>query len=188
MRFVDTVCFLRLSDDAEFEQKHDRDKDGKFSSSGRGQRLLSGKKSQLQLKAEHKERSIKEFYGEEVKGRGLKGRTAVHRLIEEQRGHIKAAFHRDDIGDIDLVWGDTQAGLCHVFYRRTRKKEDVQRVVNNIANTIANGEIERGAENNRNFALRYGSVRVLISKGFKEDGSLRLMVSAYEVKKRASDT
>lgn len=176
MRFSDLVCILHFGDDAEFEQEHDRDENGRFSSS----RLLKGTKSKSEFKREHKAKTVEEFYGEEIKGRGLTGRRAVSRLVQEQRGHIKAAFHRDGMGDIDLVWGDMQAGLCHVFARRLENKQDVQKVINNIANTIANGKRNYEKEDDRNFVIEHGTMRVMVTKSFKENNRLRLMVSAYE--------
>lgn len=176
MRFVDVVC--RFYDGAaDFkEEDHPRDGDGRFTTS----RLQASKKSTKQFRREHVSKSIKDFYGEELKGRGLTGREAVSKLVQERRGHIKAAFHREDIGDIDLVWGDPIAGLCHVFYRRIQKKQDVQKVINNISNTIANGKRNPSREDDRSYVIEHGTVRVMISKSFKEDGRVRLMISAYE--------
>lgn len=176
IRFVDHFVF---ADDAEFEAKHKRDKDGKFSEA-EGLKNINKRPSKNELKREHKAKSIEEFYGEEIKGRGLTGRSAMKKLLELQRGHIKSAFHRDDIGDIDLVWGDTRAGLCHSIYERLNKNQDVQPVLNGIANTIANGVRDRSLEDNQNYVLVYGTMRVVISKSFKNDDKVRLMISAYE--------
>lgn len=175
MRFSDIV--LRFADDAEFEQKHERDENGRFS----GTRLLSGKKSNKQLKREHKSRSFEEFYGEEIKGRGLTGRNAVKKLIEEQRGHIKAAFHRDDLGEIDLVWGDTEAGLCHIFKRRLDGGQDVQEVINAISNVIANGDIDPDKERLGSYYIQYGKFGVSVSKDFK-NRTARLVLTGFKEK------
>jgi hypothetical protein len=53
---------------------------------------------------------ITEFWGEKFEG--FKGQEAINKLLQEKRGHIPAAFHRDDIGDIALIWGDEKAGLA----------------------------------------------------------------------------
>lgn len=173
MRFSDIV--LRFRDDAEFEQKHDRDENGRFS----GARLLSGAKSNKQLKREHKNRSFEEFYGEEIKGRGLTGRNAVKKLIEEQRGHIKAAFHRDDLGDIDLAWGDTEAGLCHIFKRRLEEGQNVQEVINAISNVIANGEVDPDKERPGSYYIKHGKFGVSVSKDFK-NRPVRLVLTGFK--------
>lgn len=184
MRFVDHYIF---SDDAEFEAKHKRDEDGKFSPT-EGVKNTNKRPSNNALKREHKAKTIEEFYGEEINGRGLTGRTAMKRMVELQRGHIKAAFHREDIGDIDLVWGDTRAGLCHTIYERLNKNQDVQPVLNGIANTIANGVRNKKLEDSQNYVLEHGTMGVVISKSFKNDGKVRLMISAYEQnKEKASE-
>ena len=178
----------RTADGADFdESEHKRDDKGRFSK-GSAKTIahdpvsLSGEKSRGQLKREHKARTLKEFYGEEIKGRGLSGRTAVKKLVEEQRGHIKAAFHRGDLGDIDLVWGDTEAGLCHIFYQRLNKKQDVQKVINSISNVIANGEIVHDKERPGSYFIQLGKTGVSVSKEFKGEKSARLVVTAYEQK------
>lgn len=178
-RFLDHIIF---QDDAEFESKHKRDDDGKFSKNqGLANANPNKRPSEKQLARAHKVKTIEEFYGEEIKGRGLTGRRAVSKLVELQRGHIKSAFHRDDLGDIDLVWGDERAGLCHAIYRRTIHNENVQNVINGIANTIANGRRDIENEDARNFVLRRGDMRVVISKSFKENDRTRLMITAYEI-------
>lgn len=53
---------------------------------------------------------------------GVKGHGAVDKLLQEKQGHIKAAFYRKEIGDIDLVWGDENGGLSHVIKRRDEMK------------------------------------------------------------------
>ena len=89
------------------ESKHPRDKDGKFGKGGD----LSKKRYP----------SKEGFYGEEFKG--VKGKAAVDRLMKEKRGHVKGAFTRKDIGDIDLVWGNEGMGLAHIIKRRKETKQ-----------------------------------------------------------------
>ena len=63
---------------------------------------------------------LDKFLGEEFKG--YKGQAAIDKLLQEKRGHVKAAFHRDDIGVIDLVWGNDKAGIGHAIEQRMREK------------------------------------------------------------------
>ncbi|WP_281746774.1 hypothetical protein [Helicobacter suis] len=48
-------------------------------------------------------KNFKEFYHD------LKG--AVAKLIEAKEGQVAGAFYREDLGDIDLVWGANVADL-----------------------------------------------------------------------------
>ena len=68
---------------------------------------------------------VDKLYGEEFKG--YKGQAAIDKLLKEQRGHVKGAFHRDDIGDIDLVWGSDTAGLQHIIKQRSWKNRACRR-------------------------------------------------------------
>lgn len=173
MRFVDRYGFC-FADDEDFEAKHKRNDKGQFD-------FIRGGKTDKQLSKENNRQTISDFYGKEFRGEGLKGRRAIFKLLEEKRGHIKSAFHRKDIGNIDLVWGNAKAGLAHILMRRIEKRENVKRVILNISNTIANGKAEKDRENERSISIRHRNVRILISKGFKGDDTKRLVVSGYEV-------
>ena len=60
--------------------------------------------------------SLEELLGEEFKG--VKGQEAIDKLVLEKKGHVKGAFHREDIGDIDLLWGSDSFGLRHIIKQR----------------------------------------------------------------------
>lgn len=47
-----------------------------------------------------------------------KGKEAVAYLLKVKKGQVAGAFYRDDIGDIDLVWGNDNFGLKHILKRR----------------------------------------------------------------------
>ena len=89
MRFVDTFK-VQFCDDAEFDAKHDRDKNEKFSSGGESQ----GAK-------EFDSEKFKEVIGPEF--RGIRRQAAVRKLIQERQGQVKGAFYRREVGYIDLV-------------------------------------------------------------------------------------
>lgn len=110
------------------ESKHPRDKDGKFGKGGG----LSKKRYP----------SKEGFYGEEFKG--VKGRAAVDLLLKEKRGHVKGAFTRKDLGDIDLVWGTHKIGLAHIVKRRTEKHQDLEALLDEITDIIETGELSKG--------------------------------------------
>lgn len=113
---------FRYSDVSNFEAKHPRDKDGQFARArSRTEESSAANKSKKQLKREHAAKSLSEIYGPEIGDKNMKGRRAVFYMLEQRRGHIKGAFHRADLGDIDLVWGDSEIGLHHIIARRSEK-------------------------------------------------------------------
>ena len=97
--------------------------------------------------------SIDELLGEEFKG--FKGQEAVEKLLKEKRGHIKGAFHREDIGDIDLLWGNDYLGLQHIIKQReAEKQEHSQEIMEHLVDAIEKGEFKQ--KNDRgNFVFSY---------------------------------
>lgn len=83
---------------------------------------------------------ISGLWGKEHKG--VKGDDAIRLLMKEQNGHVKAAFHRDDIGDIDLIWGNDDIGLKHIIRQRSSEsQENLERVLGSLTNTIEKGQL-----------------------------------------------
>lgn len=81
--------------------------------------------------------------GEEFKG--LKGQAAIDKLLQEKRGHVKGAFHREDIGDMDLLWGNKNVGLQHVIEQRLREKNGelhVKDVLENLNEAITQAKFD----------------------------------------------
>ena len=62
--------------------------------------------------------SKEEFFGERFDG--YVGADAIKKLLQEKRGYVKGAFYRKEVGDIDLVWGNDDAGLKHLIQRRDK--------------------------------------------------------------------
>ncbi|EOH7373268.1 hypothetical protein ACMCXH_001105, partial [Campylobacter coli] len=60
---------------------------------------------------------LKEF-GENYTEYYHDGKGALQKLLIEKQGQVAGAFHRKDLGDIDLVWGDGNFGLSHIINRR----------------------------------------------------------------------
>lgn len=61
-------------------------------------------------------REIKVLFGQPF--RGYHGTEAINKLKNERRGYIPSAFHRDDIGNIDLIYGNDCIGLKHIIKER----------------------------------------------------------------------
>ncbi|WP_154944036.1 DUF3519 domain-containing protein [Helicobacter pylori] len=46
------------------------------------------------------------------------GLGAINKLLETKKGFVAGAFHKEGLGDIDLVWGSKDYGLEHILKRR----------------------------------------------------------------------
>ncbi|PAF43616.1 hypothetical protein [Helicobacter sp. 11S02596-1] len=66
---------------------------------------------------------------------------AVQKLLMEKQGFIKGAFYRSDIGDIDLVWGNDDFGLCHILKQRSKQFGEVKalKFISHLEENIKNG-------------------------------------------------
>lgn len=65
-------------------------------------------------------------------------------LVRKKNGDALAVLNRKDIGDIDIVWGNTNAGLQHIIVKHTgegKSFETIDVARNSIADILENGEI-----------------------------------------------
>ena len=144
------------------ENKHPRDGNGQFTDGKETGYRQNTDYNEIVSdgKEEHeKSSSIDELLGEEFKG--YKGQAAVDKLMKEKRGHVKGAFHREDIGDIDLLWGNDSLGLQHIVKRRQEQKIEPEKFLQDIAEIIQSGSFrEKNDRGNFEF-MKNGKVAVI---------------------------
>lgn len=74
------------------------------------------KDAQELAKMSDDELTLRGIFGEnyaEFKG---KGQEAINHLLETKSGQVQGAFHRDDLGEINLVWGQVTDAKKHKGY------------------------------------------------------------------------
>ncbi|WP_199767473.1 PBECR2 nuclease fold domain-containing protein, partial [Helicobacter bizzozeronii] len=88
-------------------------------------------------------------FGENFKEFELKGAQAVAKLLQEQRGQVAGAFYREDLGYIDLVWGDSKKGLAHILERRTQQYGEQQALefIHNLPRILQEAKFYKELEN-----------------------------------------
>ena len=94
-----------------------------------------------------------------------KVKEAIEFLVNHKSGNLLGVFHRDDIGDISLVWGDSKGGLEHIIKRHIEDQNDfrnIEEAAKVIQQTIDNGAITR--ENIDKVVIDYNDYRVAIQK------------------------
>ncbi len=70
---------------------------------------------------------LKEF-GKNYPEFALKPKEALEKLLQEKNGQVAGAAYRDDLGEIDFVWGTPKTkdsngyGLVHILERREYKR------------------------------------------------------------------
>lgn len=127
---------------------------------------------------ENTPKNIADFLGQEYKN--VKGADAIDKLRKEQNGHVKAAFHRKEIGDIDLVWGNEKGGLCHIIKQRRLQNIDIDDFLKELPRIINKGEISFNTERGR-FEIK--TAPKISNKGKKESGRVAVISPTYKGKK-----
>ena len=92
---------------------------------------------------------------------GVKGQSAIDKLLSEKQGHVKEAFYRDDVGGIDLFWGDDSAGLCHILKEREKRGISGKKFIEGLADVIEKGVAFSGKDSNRLNVAYKGKVAVI---------------------------
>ncbi len=159
----------RLAEDGGFrEDEHPRDKGGRFTKSSE-----SGRPE-----------DISGLWGKAHTG--VRGDDAIRLLMKEQNGHVKAAFHRADIGSIDLIWGDENIGLCHIIKRRSEEdarakrtggNSNVARVLSGLTETVEKGKLRVNRAGN--FEIWYNGNLAVVYPAFKNN-RVAFVCTAYK--------
>lgn len=153
-----------------------RDDNRKFASGG-GE---SGGGEKGRNRHEGSAQDISKLLGKEIKG--VKGQQAVERLLKERQGHVKGAFYRDDLGDIDLIWGDDTCGLQHILLHREEQGIDAQEFVQDLAEVVEKGNyIKRNDKGN--FEFQHDRKVAVVSPELRGN-KLTFLVTAFKTRRK----
>ena len=92
-------------------------------------------------------------------------------LMKHKSGDLLGVFHRDEVGDIDLMWGDKGGGLDHIIAKHVgdgksfASVEDAAIVIDDIIRT-GNKTFENGDK----IVFKKGSKLVTIRKNIRDKG------------------
>ena len=100
-----------------------------------------------------------------------KPKEAFDFLLKNKSGYLTGVFHRDEIGDIDLVYGEAPTkysgyGLAHIIRKHVELMNDFDSVddaVQTIIDVIKNGKVEPLNED-RVYEINNGNYRVSVAK------------------------
>ena len=159
------------------EKKHPRDDDGKFTYADGSGGTNEGTEKERERLAEMgiieaaDDRGLDELLGKEFTG--VKGQAAVEKLLQEKQGHVKGAFHRGDIGDIDLLWGNDRLGLQHIILQREKEKEEhAQEILSHLSSAIESGKFtKRNDRGNFEFVYKENNLqyKVVIAPEYQKN-------------------
>lgn len=77
--------------------------------------------------------------------------------MRKQSGDILGVFSREDIGTIDLVWGNVNGGLQHIISKHIGDRKSfasVEEAQNEISDIIENGDKAVISKDNKTVTLR----------------------------------
>ncbi|UOR23174.1 DUF3519 domain-containing protein [Helicobacter pylori] len=124
----------------------------------------------------------------EFKNNGL---GAINKLLETKKGFVAGAFHKEGLGDIDLVWGNKDYGLEHILKRKQSdaidkgmSKEEAKKyaleIINNIPNIISNGKLSK--DDLGRLKIEFKNQRVGLNDSWKgETLNNRWVITSYEL-------
>ena len=118
-----------------------------------------------------------------------KAREAFDFLRKEKSGYLRGVFHRDDIGDIDLVWGDSPTrhsgkGLAHIIRKHVETLHDfnsAEEAFDVISGVVNDGTVSEGQVPNT-YNIEKGNYRVVVAK----DAIGNWVLTAFDFKRPAS--
>lgn len=147
--------------------KYQKQSDGSWRVA-KGQKVGKEQYSQDELKVFGKNHS--EFAG--------KPKEAIDFLLKERNGQVIGAIEREDLGKIDIVWGDKGKGLRHIKKRYLIEQNDFKSyedIVNKISDILKNGKLGKFYENGTKVNLYKGDWQVTLVKSvvYDQDDNFR---------------
>ncbi|HEF9391001.1 TPA: hypothetical protein SBX10_001424 [Campylobacter coli] len=120
---------------------------------------------------------LKEF-GENYAEYYHDGKGALQKLIIEKQGQVAGAFHRKDLGDIDLVWGEVTDKIKHKGYGLAHIIDKHPELDLKLISDI----VDKGKLNNQNnirYRIEYKNYIIGLSSEYK--GNKRtFIITAFE--------
>ena len=166
----------------------------------------------IPFKMQEKQSPIKDF-GINYVEHYHSGETAIQKLINEAKAHKKSgakteykgqvsgAFHRKELGDIDLVWGEVTGsgkeakgwGLAKIIEKHLKDfkafGEGEQGLINAINEIIQNGKvITQNGVSTIWYKKDENIYKLGISKGFNKQGDNNWVITSYKVDREKDKT
>ncbi|ARR00373.1 hypothetical protein CSUIS_0546 [Campylobacter porcelli] len=124
------------------------------------------------------------------------GANAIKKLLTEKQGQVAGAFEREELGDIDLVWGEVTDhikhkgyGLSHILDKRIYQyiqqglsKEEAEaraiELINKLPDIIKNGEIIK--KPNEAIQIITDDTKIVLKSNYYGEPTNKWIVTTYE--------
>jgi hypothetical protein len=111
-----------------------------------------------------KERGFVTDFGEHYLEFSGKPVDAIEYLLEKKSGYVPAAIYKDNVGDIDFVWGKGGKdgfGFAHIIERRESEGLDGEEFVRKIPELISEGTVNLSKYSDRVFITNKSNTAVI---------------------------
>ena len=81
---------------------------------------------------------------------------AISKLLLEKNGYVPSAIYKENLGNIDFVWGKTGKdgfGLAHILERRRKTGLDEILFIKGIPELIKNGKLTKSKHQDRVYII-----------------------------------
>ncbi|MDL0089945.1 hypothetical protein NYG85_11315, partial [Campylobacter sp. PS10] len=152
-----------------------------------GKKLTDTQRAELRaiIEKEYNITPIKEF-GTNYAEYYHDGFQAILKLETERSGQVAGAFHKEGLGDIDLVWGDDKIGLKKIIERHADDFKEFGGVAKGLNKIVEYGEVvsKNGV---KTIWHKHGDDYFLVglSKGFNGKGENEWIITSYKKTKGA---
>ena len=132
------------------------------------------------------------------------GKAAIDELLKQKQGQVAGAFHREDLGDIDLVWGEVKGsgskaegfGLAKILEKHMHDFSDFagdskeKKLINGLAEIVERGNVVKDGDR---ATLRYEKNGNIFKVGLKgnwkgEPTKNKWIITAYNDEKESIKT
>ena len=132
-----------------------------------------------------------EEFGENYPQYYHKPQEAIAHLLETKQGQVAGAFYKEELGDIDVVWGDSHFGLQHILERRTQDfikeglseaeaKAKAREFVESIPKIIESGKVVK--DDKGRLRIEFDNFIVGIKDNWKGKPTNKWIVTSYAKK------
>ena len=120
-----------------------------------------------------------------------KPKEAIKFLRQQKQGECIASLHRDDIGDIDIVWGEVTDtikhrgfGLSHIIDKHEAEIKQLGFEVEDFVPIVVQfGELKEKKSDDKKITLESQMFRVIIQKKWNGKDKTFLL-SAFDLRKK----
>ncbi len=115
------------------------------------------------------------------------GAGAVKKLMAEKQGQVAGAFYREELGDIDLVWGNEKIGLQKILNKHSddfagfKGSTQAEKLATALGEIVTQGKVvENAGVNTIIYSTGQNEFRIGLSKGFNGKGNNQWIITAYQ--------